>query len=347
MLPIFHYFVLMIQPLSRKVILYSSLFITTAIGLPRLLFWKVDGIGVRLVPFNIYEWLIQFGISFLFCVAMFSVNKNSGKYFNQQWNVVIHGKIIMINLFILLLFVITGGLISRLFIQSKIFPLNGNLVRLVFATILIFIELKILTAVAYAQQKEVENDQLRHANTKMELELLKSQLNPHFFFNALSSLSGVVREDQQKAQQYIFHLSKIFRYSLSKPSQSLVTLKEELNELNSYCELMKMRHEAGFVINKVIDVDTNAILLPQMSLQPIVENALKHNIATIDQPLEILITVNDNLLVIQNNLQLKQYPEAGTGIGLANLNERYKILLHKEIEIIKTANSFTIKLPLQ
>ncbi|MBS1563214.1 MAG: histidine kinase, partial [Bacteroidetes bacterium] len=221
----------------------------------------------------------------------------------------------------------------------------GYLIRLSITLVFVYVEFKVLAALFYARQKEKENDKLRLANMSMELELLKAQLNPHFFFNALSSLSAVVREDPQKAQEYISHLSKIFRYSLHKPAQALVSLKEELEEVVSFCELMKMRHEHGFVLMLDVDDCYHAQQLPHMSLQPLVENALKHNIATPDKPLTVSIIAGSHGVAVCNNLQPKLFSMPGIGIGLANLNERFRILLQKEIAVSNAGDRFTVKLP--
>jgi len=335
------------QPLSNKIIIYSSLLFTAVVSLPKLLALQRDGIIAAFIPFNVYEWLMQDVISFLFCYCIFLFNRKYVADFNKTFSLKKHGRLFFINAAILAVFTIVGGLLSRkLFFHIRTFPLNGYFIRLMTTSVFIFIEIKILVTLFYAQQKEKENEQLRLSNMRMELDLLKAQLNPHFFFNALSSLSGVVREDPQKAQQYISHLSKIFRYSLNKPEHGLVTLKEELAESNSYSELMKMRHEGGFNLDIKVDTDYLNQQLPQLSLQPLIENALKHNISTTEKPLHITISATNNILTFTNNLQPKLFAETGTGIGLANLNDRFKILVKKEIDIIVTKDNFIVKLPL-
>ncbi|HZE83014.1 MAG TPA: histidine kinase [Puia sp.] len=333
------------HPLSKRVIIYSTLFITGTMSLPRLL--ARGELLNNLVPFSWAEWLVSLITSCLFCMAVLSYNKRNFHQFNAPFQLAGHGKMILANIFLLLVFSFAGGSISRLFIQSRFFLFNGYLLRMIFIHVLLITELKVLATLYYAGQKERENEQLRYANTSMELELLKAQLDPHFFFNALSSLSAVVRENPAMAQQYIAHLSKIFRYSLYRPAQSLVTLKEELDELHSYSELMRMRYEGGFKLEVRIDPRHYPDKLPHMSLQPLIENALKHNIATTDRPLSVLVCLNGDMLEVSNNLQPKSSPEPGAGIGLGNLNERYKILSGKEIGIFRGQNKFLIKLPLQ
>ena len=338
----------MYHPLNKKVMLYSSLFITAAVNMPRLLAMNRDGILARLAPFNGYMWTMQVMVSFAFCMLLFFQNKEVLPQLSGGWSFRKHKQLLLYNLGITLACGIVAGIVSRvLFGREGVMRLNGYVARLLFIAFLIIVELKILATLYKSQMKDRENEQLRHANTMMELALLKAQLNPHFFFNALSSLSGVVRESPGKAQHYIAHLSKIFRYSLNKSKESLVTLEEELKEIHSYGELMKMRYEGGFNIDVQVEPSCYTMQLPHMSLQPLIENALKHNLSTINRPLMLTVSVTDDWLTVQNNIQLKPFPEPGEGIGLSNLNERFKILLQREIEIHCTDELFIVKLPLQ
>jgi sensor histidine kinase YesM len=335
------------KPPGNKIVLYSSLLFTALVSLPRLLTRYRENLLIELLPFNWYDWLLQTGMSFLFCLGIFLFNRKHFNQFNQSFKIKVFGKLITGNLIILILFTLIGGGISRnYFAAAKLFPMNGYFVRLSVLMIFVLIEIKLLATIYYAQQKEKENEQLRLSNITMELDLLKAQLNPHFFFNALSSLSGIVRENPSKAQQYIAHLSKIFRYSLSKPKMGLVTLKEEIDEALSYYQLMKMRQEDGLEMTIAIDKKFYSCQLPQLSLQPLIENALKHNIATADTPLHINIGIENDILLFSNHIQAKLYPETGTGIGLANLNDRFKILVNKEIEIF-SGEEFVVKMPLK
>jgi two-component system LytT family sensor kinase len=338
----------MYHPLNKKVIVYSSLFITAAVNMPRLLAMNRDGILAKLAPFNGYLWGMQVVVSFAFCMLLFFQNREVLPQLTGGWSFRKHKQLLLSNLGITLVCGIVAGIISRvLFGREGLMRLNGYVARLLFIAFLIIVELKMLATLYRSQMKDRENEQLRHANTMMELALLKAQLNPHFFFNALSSLSGVVRESPGKAQHYIAHLSKIFRYSLNKSKESLVTLEEELKEIDSYSELMKMRYEGGFNLDVQVPPKYYTTLLPHMSLQPLIENALKHNLSTASRPLLLTVNIDNNWLVIQNNIQLKPFPEPGEGIGLSNLNERFKILLQREIEISSTDALFTVKLPLQ
>lgn len=328
--------------------LYSSLFITGVVNMPRLLAINRGGILARLAPFNGYLWSMQVIVSFSFCMLLFFQNREVLPQLGGGWSFRKHKQLLLYNLGITLACGIVAGITSRLlFGREGVMRLNGFVARLLFIAFLVLVELKILATLYKGQMKDRENEQLRHANTMMELAMLKAQLNPHFFFNALSSLSGVVRESPGKAQHYIAHLSRIFRYSLNKSKESLVTLEDELKEIASYGELMKMRYEEGFSICVQAGLEYHTAQLPHMSLQPLIENAIKHNLCTVSQPLMMKVELEGNWLIVQNNIQLKPFPEPGEGIGLANLNERFKILLQREIEISSTGKLFIIKLPLQ
>ena len=243
-----------------------------------------------------------------------------------------------------------GGVVQRRLIsdmsQLKGVFWGGYLSRFMATGLLAGIVVKIILLIREGQQKSKENEQLKSAYLVAELELLKGQLNPHFLFNSLSSLSGIVREDPVKARYFISHLSKIFRYALAQPGSQLVTIENELTMIKSYEELLKMRFEGAFQLETSVDKSHFHIRIPHLSLQPLLENAAKHNSATVAKPLKVSVFIADNKLIVSNNLQEIAEPENSTGIGLTNLNQRFMILLHEEIEIIKNKESFTVKLPL-
>ena len=185
-------------------------------------------------------------------------------------------------------------------------------------------------------------------NEKMQAELgaLKAQVDPHYLFNSLNSLTGVIRQDQKEAIHFVNHLSHTMRYTLDKKDLDLVTLKEELEFMKSYEYMMKIRFGAGFVITHHIAQEHLGRKLPQFALQLLIENAIKHNRVSIKSPLEISIRVEDQFLEVKNNLQPKASVPKGYGFGLANLSKRYELLELSPIDIQKTADEFTVKLSL-
>ncbi|MBC8033220.1 MAG: histidine kinase, partial [Chitinophagaceae bacterium] len=308
-----------------KIILYSALFISVAVNGPQLLLLKQDNPLFHFRNFDGYEFTFRLLYNFIFCVVFFYININRNISFSASWKMRNEGKLLLIDAIVFLCFSLVGYVFNVLLfkeINNALLPGQGYGLRLGISALLIATELKIIHLVQKNRQKDIENEHLRNANLKTELEVLKGQLNPHFFFNALSSLSGIVRENPQKAQHYINQLSKFFRYTLQKNDNHLVSLADELAMLNSYTELLKMRHEAGFGITIMVGKEEFDKQIPHMSLQPVVENAVKHNVTGIKYPLHITIYMEDGFLVIKNNLQPLKARTAKSGIGLANLNER-------------------------
>ncbi len=192
----------------------------------------------------------------------------------------------------------------------------------------------------------IENEQLKHENLLVQLTSLKNQLNPHFLFNSLNTLSWLINEDKAKSQRYLQKLSQVLRYSLSMQEQSLVSLKEELALVENYIYLLKMRF--GDNLNVTTKVESPASFqIPPLSLQLLLENAIKHNVISSVSPLEVSIELQltDKTIWVSNSLRQKPN-SAGMGIGLANLNQRFKLLTNSEIDIKQNETSFCVILPL-
>lgn len=349
----------------HKLFGYSSLFITLVLNLPKLLALRKDGIVARFWHFDGIELSVQTFFTFLYCLAIFYYNNERARIFFQPshpqgfapvhpWNSAPprpqryrqKAALIAANLLLLAGFMAAGATIQNLFFRPGVFPGSGYGFRFTTSLLLVAIELRIFYLLRESREKDIENEHLRNAWLQSELTLLKGQLNPHFLFNSLSSLSAIVREDPRLAQKYISHLSKIFRYSLQQTSFDFVPLAEELQAVRSYAELLKMRYEDGLRLTMPSEAAVNGQRLLPMSLQLLVENALKHNRASAAEPLWIEISLEEGALRIRNNRQPLPFPEPGTGIGLSNLNERYRILLQRDISITATEKDFIVQLPL-
>jgi hypothetical protein len=178
-----------------------------------------------------------------------------------------------------------------------------------------------------------------------QYETLKSQVNPHFLFNSLNTLSSLVRGNPGLSEEFIQKLSHIYRYVLDDKEMELVPLSEELEFVRDYFYLQKIRDEEKITMNIEIINMENVMVLP-VSLQLLVENALKHNTATRIRPLHITIH-NEGLdkLVVRNNLQKKTRLEETSGIGLKNLIERCHLILNRQVEILETDDEFVVKIP--
>jgi sensor histidine kinase YesM len=192
----------------------------------------------------------------------------------------------------------------------------------------------------------IETEQLKTERFAQQYQSLKDQLNPHFLFNSLNVLSNLVYENPDTAAKFIRQLSGIYRYVLEVQQEELVTLQQELNFANNYLSLQKIRFEDGLQYHIQVE-PMQAGHLPPLSLQLLLENAIKHNIASTEHPLKIDITLNGNALIVKNNLQLKSsIPDESTGVGLSNISKRYELLSAENISIDNSGESFIVKLPL-
>lgn len=187
---------------------------------------------------------------------------------------------------------------------------------------------------------------LHNEKTETELAALKMQIDPHFLFNSLNSLTGLIRENPREAISFVNHLSDTFRHVLDNREQVLVPLSEELSFLESYLYMMKVRFGEGLNIIKQVPEADMQKKMPQFGLQLLVENAVKHNIVSARKPLQIRITCQDGMILVENNLQLKRRLADGYGIGLASLTKHYELLSDKTIQVEKTQDAFKVYLPL-
>ncbi len=207
---------------------------------------------------------------------------------------------------------------------------------------------KIYELIFQRQTMAIENEQLKNENLVSQYTVLVNQINPHFFFNSLNSLAMLIRENRNEAAQtYINELSHTFRYIIQESKNNTTTLEDELKFVESYKYLFEIRYAGKFFVK--IDVEENMLhrILPAFSLQPLIENAVKHNTITKLKPLTITITTKDEHLIVSNPIMPKiDDSEIGTGIGLTNLESRYMLIMNKPVIVENDGVTFTVKLPL-
>ena len=197
-----------------------------------------------------------------------------------------------------------------------------------------------------SQQVQVENQQLRAENLLNQYEALKSQLNPHMLFNSLNTLRSLIRETPGKAQEYLQELSRVLRYTLQENECRSVTLREEMDFVNAYIFLLKMRYEDNLVFDIDLGKEHESKQLPPMSVQLLIENAVKHNEISNRHSLTISVRSDHDCLTVSNRIQPKLTHSGGTGIGLVNLSKRYNLLYKKDISIKEDASIFSVTIPL-
>ncbi len=182
--------------------------------------------------------------------------------------------------------------------------------------------------------------------SQIKFEVLKSQINPHFMFNSLNVLSGLISKDTGKAQRFIDEFSRIYRYVLETIEQPVASLESELGFMRSYLFLQQLRYGETLSWTINIPADLQRLVMPPLSLQVVLENAIKHNIINNNSPLTIEVGHEDHYLVIRNEIQPKFSSAGSTGLGLKNLVKRYALISSKQPIFIIENNSYIAKLPL-
>lgn len=313
---------------------------------------------------NILYLIAELVLSFLFCFFLYESIRFVGLKLNKviPWTKSPSKRILIEStstFFIVLLlnFIITVSCLffsddplSLVGLNMSIEETKGLIQWMVSSFIIAFI----IMGVNIANQLIVDwkNEALRASKlnqiaTEAELQALKSQIDPHFVFNNLSVLSELILEDQQLGYEYTENFSKIYRYMLVNSKKDLISVQDELRFLESYMFLIK--HRIGDGVNFEIKVDSQIdhLYMPPLTLQLLVENALKHNKTLRSAPLIINIYNNDKQeLIIENSLYPIEKTLASSGIGIENIVKRYRLLSPKSPEIIKTETTFCVIIPL-
>jgi LytS/YehU family sensor histidine kinase len=192
-----------------------------------------------------------------------------------------------------------------------------------------------------------EAEQLKKENLQSQLEGLKGQVNPHFLFNSLNSLSSLISDDPVKAEKFLDEMSKVYRYLLRTNEDGLTTLQAEMDFINSYFHLLKTRYGDGLDMKTTIEERFLAYLVPPLTLQMLVENAVKHNMILKDKPLQIMIlTTNSGRLIVSNNLQRKDRMVSSNKVGLSNIVKKYRLMKQEEISVRDDGKEFAVIVPL-
>jgi len=198
----------------------------------------------------------------------------------------------------------------------------------------------------FKQENRVKEQKIIAGTASAKFDALKNQLDPHFLFNSLNVLTSLIDENPEAAVKFTTALSKVYRYVLEQKNKDLVTVEEELNFANLYMSLIKMRFEDSIVFtipNKIINTEAKVVPL---SLQLLLENAVKHNQVTPLKKLHISIEEEDGNLVIKNNVQPKQVIKESSGVGLKNILQRYELLTDRPVIIKESSSQFSIAIPM-
>ena len=195
------------------------------------------------------------------------------------------------------------------------------------------------------QQTRLENEQFKQAHLRAQLLSLQQQISPHFLFNSLSTLKTITRESDTK--NFIVQLSHVYRYLLNFNEHQVTRLSDELAFIRSYLYILHQRFESALHVNIDVPEAFNNYQIPPLSIQLLIENAIKHNAFSEEKPLQIFIFTNQNQeLVVANNREPLKVPVESTRLGLTNIADRFRLLFEREINIQQTDENFTVTLPL-
>ncbi len=215
-----------------------------------------------------------------------------------------------------------------------------------FSTIMIIAVYESIYFMHQLRHSVEETENLKRENLNAQLDALRTQVNPHFLFNNLNTLVSLIPENQKHAVDFVQQLSKVYRHILEVKDEKSILLNEELDVLRAYAFLLQTRFGNNLQVNiNVPQEKLNKKIVP-LSLQLLMENAIKHNIVSADKPLEINIFADNGSLVVSNNLQMKKQITESTGIGLDNIRNRYKLLGDKPVKVTETETNFTVSIPL-
>jgi LytS/YehU family sensor histidine kinase len=231
--------------------------------------------------------------------------------------------------------------------NETIIPLKLNLIYAWLANLLFHLLNAIKFYFTEYKTKWMEAEELKRITAQAELQLVKSQINPHFLFNNLNVLSALILKNNDEANKFIEEFSKVYRYILNNHDKELVDIKTELDFIKPYIFLLQKRFADGLEISVDVPVAYDKFYIIPASLQMLIVNAIKHNIVSKSKPLHIDVHINgNNTIVVSNNLQLRESVDNSTKVGLNNIIKRYWLVSGQNVEVKKDNDAFTVALPL-
>ena len=331
---------------NKKTILHLAAAIIFSYGFMIIisLVEHVNSISIRTLIFGTTALLTVLSISYLFKKIL---DNNSKKSVAQLKRRLIPSFILSLltTLFLALFFYFLGNYMYSLIQEGMT---NAILSLSYGATLSLSVGLFVCCIVFFyaTWQQAIEREQkLREENLRYRYRTLKTQINPHFLFNSLNTLSEMVYTDAGKADNYIQKLAGIYRFILDNEETDLLLLNEELAFVEHYFSLQKERY--GDKIELVVSVENpDKFKIIPISLQILIENALKHNSSSKEKPLKITVSADNGYLIVSNNIQKKNILSDSSGTGLLNLKERVKLIMNKEMLISQTNGQFIVELPL-
>ncbi|MEN8966462.1 MAG: 2TM domain-containing protein [Polaribacter sp.] len=315
-----------------------------------VIFWQttIKGIAWSFIISGMYSFGIGFGNGFI--NGYLSTKWDWIKHTNQRvWAGIIASVLYTVPIVLMInyvVFVVINNNNSDTFFKGNFFWAH------LFYIVLSLAVSAFLHAKGFMQNWKVA---MTKENTKQEIvaktetakfESLKNQLDPHFLFNSLNVLTSLIGENPNQAERFTTKLSKVYRYVLEQRNKDLVPIEEELKFAKTYMELLGMRFEDAVKFNIPDIISTNELKIVPLSLQLLLENAVKHNVVSTSKPLTINIYEKDNYLIIENNINPKEALGKSTKIGLQNIADRYGLITQRGVKIENNNKKFKVSLPL-
>ncbi|MDX1314065.1 MAG: histidine kinase [Eudoraea sp.] len=306
---------------------------------------------------NYNEILEQVGNYLLYSIVLTFVNVSWFDYLNEKIKWKKYGRYrLLIGAIGGVFFTMLGILVIRIFLEMYVegesweeFIAEERIVHYYVALLITLVVTVFFHAVHFyklSRDKQIKEQKIIAGTASARFDALKNQLDPHFLFNSLNVLTSLIEEDSAQAQKFTTSLSKVYRYVLEQKNKDLVTVDEELQFARTYVRLLKMRFEDSIVFDIPEEASNPDAKIVPLSLQLLLENAVKHNVVTGSKPLHIKVFEQDGYLVIHNNLQEKSVVKKSSGVGLRNIQQRYQILTDRQVVIDKSRDAFQVSIPM-
>lgn len=332
-----------LHPFNHKTVVRLSLTLGTLLAVIMLLgnFYNVNH-----PAFSWTDLLVSWGLNVLLCYFLFLFNfaiaKRESMETWKRYLYAIVGTLVISSLFALLAKELRLRIVSEVTVTGNI---NVALFKDISAALVVLLITFLIFNMTRQQNMQLENQRLNEENMRMRYDALVSQLDPHFLFNSLNTLNGLIGEDDDKAHDYVQQLALTYRYIIQ--TSKLVTLRDDLSFVDSYIYLMQIRYGSNLIIERHILDEAQQRQIVPLSLQLLIENAVKHNVISNKHPLTISITTPDaETIVVRNTICLKQEEPMGERVGLVNLAERYKLVSDRAVEIHRDTTAFEVAIPL-
>jgi sensor histidine kinase YesM len=319
------------------------------IGLVQYLNGNVITDGKRLLVLFAYNQLYSVALymaNFYFFRALIKKYKTTIFTVKNLAKAIAGGVIVTITTLVLI------RLVTEIIIEGRVFTdfIKEERIESYYASFVISI---VVTAIFFAvfyyrhrQEKKVKDQKIIAGAASAQFDALKNQLDPHFLFNSLNVLTSLIEENPEAATRFTTALSKVYRYVLEQKNKELVTVEEELKFAKLYMSLINMRFEESIVFTVPEHISNPEAKVVPLSLQLVLENAVKHNQLTPSRKLHITIFEKDGDLIIRNNVQPKNVVRKGTGVGLQNIRKRYYLLTDRAVTIQQNEKEFSVSIPL-